>query len=49
MAANVTALYIAPVSRKMAPILFANKFATVLFPLAAGPSIVITKFDITKI
>ena len=48
IAANVTARYIAPVSRKLAPSLSANSRATVLLPLAAGPSIVTIKFAISK-
>ena len=39
-AANVSARYIEPVSRKYAFIFLARSFAIVLLPLAAGPSIV---------
>src|SRR3990172_1837861 len=42
IAAKVAARYIAPVSRKSAPRRRASSRATVLLPLAAGPSIVIT-------
>ena len=43
IAANVTARYIAPVSRKLAFSLRAKSLAAVLLPLAAGPSIVIIR------